>query len=56
MKKSEKYAWEEAYLRGYKDALNEFDDALAGITAWQEAPEFELAKAIKVYMSKIGKA
>ena len=56
MKKTDKYAWEEAYLRGYKDAMDEMDEALALITAWQEAPEFELAKAFNAYNKKIGKA
>ena len=56
MNKTENYAISEAYVRGYEDAQNDFDDMLAAATAWFEAPEYELAVALNKFKNTIGKA
>ena len=55
MKKTENYAYNEAYLQGFRDALNEYDDALAAVTEWFDSPEYKVALALNEFKVSIKK-
>ena len=53
LKKTDKFAIQEAYVQGYKDCQIEMDSALQKIEEFYDSPENALAIAINNYLSKV---